>query len=56
MWRVRSMVAVLALALPASATEIYRWTDGAGKVHFSNTPNTDAAATAVGGAAAEVRG
>ena len=41
-------VGMLALALPARSSDIYRWTDGAGNVHYSNTPNTGHAAKAVG--------
>jgi len=41
-------VGMLALALPAWSSDIYRWTDGAGNVHYSNTPNTGHAAKAVG--------
>ena len=42
------MAGMLALALPAWSSDIYRWTDGAGNVHYSNTPNTGHAAKAVG--------
>jgi len=41
-------VGVLALALPAWSSDIYRWTDGAGNVHYSNTPSTGQAAKAIG--------
>jgi len=41
-------VAALALALPAWSNDIYRWTDGSGQVHYSNTPNTGHGATSVG--------
>ena len=41
-------VGMLALALPARSSDIYRWTDGAGNVHYSNTPSTGHAAKAVG--------
>jgi len=49
-------VGMLALALPAWSSEIYRWTDGAGNVHYSNTPNTGHHATAVGPDGAPVGG
>jgi len=41
-------LALLALATPGWAGDIYRWTDGAGNVHFSNTDaeGDDAAAVA----------
>src|SRR5262249_60634373 len=41
-------VAALALALPVWSNDIYRWTDGSGQVHYSNTPNTGHGATSVG--------
>jgi len=49
-------VGMLALALPAWSSDIYRWTDGAGNVHYSNTPNTGHPATAVGRDSAPVIG
>jgi Domain of unknown function (DUF4124) len=36
------VVALLPLAPPVRANEIYRWTDRAGGVHFSNTPTVGA--------------
>jgi hypothetical protein len=41
-------VAALALALPAWSSDIYRWTDATGNVHYSNTPNTGHSTTSVG--------
>ena len=35
--RTLGLVAVLALAAPARGDEIYRWTDAAGHVHYSNS-------------------
>lgn len=32
------LLLTVALALPAGAAEIYRWTDGSGQVHFGATP------------------
>ena len=41
------MVGLVALAAPAWADDIYRWTDAAGNVHYSNTPTGKTAATDV---------
>jgi hypothetical protein len=39
MWRIGVVaLALLAWTVPGWADEIYRWTDGSGAVHFSNTP------------------
>ncbi|MGO4702748.1 DUF4124 domain-containing protein [Dyella sp. 2RAB6] len=32
------LLAPLAFALPASAQQVYKWTDAAGSVHYSDTP------------------
>jgi hypothetical protein len=39
MWRIGMVtLALLAWAVPGWSDDIYRWTDGSGAVHFSNTP------------------
>ncbi|HJQ84897.1 MAG TPA: DUF4124 domain-containing protein [Candidatus Binatia bacterium] len=47
MWTVGSMVAVLALAVPVLADDVFRWTDAAGRIHYSNSPSGASDATAV---------
>lgn len=42
----RIVLAMVLLALPVAATEIYRWVDDKGQVHFSSSPPPEAAAQA----------
>lgn len=42
----RIVLALTLLALPATATEIYRWVDDKGQVHFSSSPPPEAASIA----------
>ena len=39
------VLGLVALALPARANEIYRWTDRTGSVHYTNTPTVGAQPT-----------
>jgi hypothetical protein len=41
------MLGVLALAVPARSDDIYKWTDPAGNVHYSNTPSATENGTTV---------
>src|SRR5438094_284956 len=41
------MLGALALAAPAWSDDIYRWTDEAGNVHYSNTPSAAGNGTTV---------
>lgn len=42
----RIVLALALLALPVTATEIYRWVDDKGQVHFSSSPPPEAASRA----------
>ena len=47
------VVGLLLLATPVRANEIYRWTDRAGRVHYTNTPTVGAEPTEMDEAAGE---
>lgn len=44
-WRVGVFVVAGALPLPATAVEVYKWTDAEGRVHFGDKPSGAAAET-----------